>query len=136
MNFFTVFLIVFLATTHPVHAQDASRANDSIAKMKVDLNLQDDQVYHITPIIEKYAIAFQDLQKSIDDGTINPSAIDSQTQQIKAAEAQELSQYLRPDQISQWSYMQGQTGQEKDKDSDVHEDTDEYTNLPRQSGGG
>jgi len=98
-------------------AQEEPSTNDIITKMKTDLDLQEDQVNNITPIIEKYTMAFHDLQKSIDDGTINPSAIDSQKQQIKAAEAQELSQYLKPYQISQWNDIQGQMAQQKDTDS-------------------
>jgi len=126
------FLIALFIATMPGFAQDQPDSNDIITKMKTDLNLQENQVTNITPIIEKYSIAFHDLQRSIDDGTINPSAIDSQKQQLKAAEAQELSQYLRPDQMSQWNYIQGQMEQKKDKDSsDGNADTDEYSNLPR-----
>jgi len=132
-----VFLLLLLLAIEPVLAQDAPDTNDIVAKMKVELNLQDDQVYHITPVIEKYAMALHDLQKSIDDGTINPSVVDSQKQQIQAAEDQELSRYLRPDQISQWNYIQGQSNQNKNIDAnDDREDADAYSNLPRQSGGG
>ena len=85
MNMKTIyaFLISMLIVWTPAHAQDDNESsNDIIVKMKTDLNLQEDQVTNITPIIEKYTTAFADLQKSIDDGTINPSVIDSQTSPI------------------------------------------------------
>ena len=128
------FLIVLFIVTAPSFAEDQPSAYDIITQMKADLNLQEDQVTHITPIIEKYAIVWHDFQRSIDDGTINQSAIDTQEQQIKAAEAQELSPYLRPYQITQWNYIQGQMAPKKDKDG-RNADTDEYSNLPRNSGG-
>jgi len=102
-----------------------------IVKMKTDLDLQEDQVTNITPIIEKYSIAFGDLQKSIDDGTINSSSIDSQRQGIEASETQELSQYLKPNQSSQWRQLQSQMDQQKPQDNlDSSVDADKYSNLP------
>ncbi len=125
-------LIIFFIVTLPVLAQERPSSNDIISKLQTELNLSQDQVYHITPIIEKYAIAYHDLQQSIGDGTINPSAIDSQRQGLEAAETQELSQYLKPYQLSEWRSMQGQMDQQKDKDnSDANVDADQYSNLPR-----
>ena len=92
------FLIVLFIVTALSFAEDQPSAYDIITQMKADLNLQEDQVTHITPIIEKYAIVWHDFFRSIDDGTINQSAIDAQEQQIKAAEAQELSLFLCPHQ--------------------------------------
>ena len=121
------FLVIFLGFS--VFAQEDLSSNDIITKMKNDLNLQEDQVTNITPIIEKYTIAFTDLQKSIDDGTINPSVIDSQRQQLRAAEAQEISPYLTANQISQWNYIQGQMDQKNKSDGNL--DDDQYSNLPQ-----
>ena len=128
------FFLFLLMGIWPVWAQDGKSSNDIIVKMTTDLNLQQDQVTNITPIIEKYTIAFADLQKSIDDGAINPSAIESQRQGLKAAEAQELSQYLTANQISQWNYIQSQEEQKEQDNSDINADADadRYSNLPGQ----
>ena len=113
-------------------AQEGPNANDVVARMKTQLDLQEDQVTNITPIIEKYAIAFADLQKSIDDGTINPSAVDSQRQGIEAQETQELATYLKPYQLSEWRQMQSQMDQGKGQDSgEATSDSDQYSNLPK-----
>jgi hypothetical protein len=125
-------LITLLIASTPVFAQESQSTNDIMTKMQHDLNLSDDQVSNITQVVERYNIASGDLQKSIDDGTINPSAIDSQKQQIKAAEDQGIAQYLRPDQLYQWNNIQNQMDQQKDEGmSDSNADVDEYSNLPR-----
>lgn len=120
-------IILFFATTL-VLAQDSTSSSDIIAKMESELDLQPEQVFNITPIIEKYTMEFQDLQKSIKDGTMNPSAVDSQRQGIEAAETQDLSQYLKPNQLSEWRSMQAQTEPQK---GDENADADQYSNLPR-----
>src|SRR5579863_3493889 len=103
--------------------------------MQHDLNLSQDQVANITQIIERYVDASSDLQKSIDDGTINPSAIDSQKQQIKAVEEQGIAQYLRSDQLSEWNNIesQDQKGENTGGDEPGEGDSgaDEYSNLPK-----
>jgi len=122
------FLILFLART-PGWAQDQPSANDIVLKMQHDLNLSSDQVANITQIIDRYAAASADLQKSIEDGTINQSAIDSQRQQIKAAEDQGIAQYLRSDQLSQWNNIENQ-GQKSSDAGQGDSDQDQYSNLP------
>ncbi len=92
-------LLILLITTIPAFAQTPPSANDIVLKMQHDLNLSQDQVANITQVIQRYVDASNDLQKSIEDGTINQSAIDSQKQQLKAAEEQGLSQYLRSYQL-------------------------------------
>lgn len=124
------FLLALFMAAIPALAQDHPSSNDIVSKMKTDLDLQEDQVTNITPVIEKYTMAFEDLQKSIDDGTINPSAIDSQKQGIEAEETQELSQYLKPYQLSEWRDMQNHIYQQKDKGE---ADSDTYSNLPKTS---
>ena len=108
--------------------------------MQHDLNLSGDQVANITQVIDRYVDASNDLQKSIDDGTINPSSIESQKQQLKAAEEQGIAQYLRSDQLSQWNILESQgqkdrdTGQDDMSGDDRSEDdmhADEYSNLPK-----
>ena len=125
------FLILLVMMASPSWSQEDQSSNDIIVQMTTDLNLQNDQVTNITPIIQKYTIAFADLKKSIQDGTINPSAIDSQRQQLKAAEAQELSQYLTANQINQWSYIQNQQQEKDNGESDDKPDPDQYSNMPK-----
>ena len=105
---FASLVLTWFFAAVPAFAQDQPSVNDIITQMQHDLNLSDDQVASITQVVESYVSASTDLQKSIDDGTINPSAIDSQKQQLKAVEYQGIAQYLRPDQLTQWNYMQGQ----------------------------
>jgi hypothetical protein len=131
-SIYLLLLILFMATM-PAFAQEEQSANDIITKMQHDLNLSEDQVANITQIIERYTMASNDLQKSIEDGTINQSTIDSQRQQIKAAEDQGIAQYLRSDQLSQWNNIQGQMEQQKDKDPGSNAGSDEYSNLPVRS---
>ena len=129
------FSIFFWTMASIALAQDGLNSNEIIARMKTTLDLQDDQIFNITPIIEKYTISFADLQKSIKDGTINQSAIDSQRQGLEASETQELSQYLKPNQLSQWRSLQGQMdatmGKEvSGRDDGTDSDNDQYSNLP------
>ena len=124
---FRIFLILLIFTV-PGIAQDTQSAGDLIARMKTALDLQDDQITNITPIIEKYTQALNDLQKSVDDGAINPSAIGSQRQGLEDEETQELSAYFKPYQLSEWRSMQKQMGRFSDRgDSNV----DDYSNLPK-----
>lgn len=124
-------LMVLMITAAPVFAQEQQSTNDIVTKMQHDLNLSDDQVTNISQVVDRYVVASKDLQKSIDDGTINPSAIDSQKQQIKAVEEQGIAQYLRPDQLTQWNNIQGQMGQQKDEGGDSNAGADDYSNLPK-----
>ena len=95
------------------------------------MDLQDDQITNITPIVEKYSIAFRDLNKSIEDGTINPSAIDNQRQGLEDSETHELSVYLKPDQLSLWRQMQGQIDQPgTQEEAETDSINEEYSNLP------
>jgi hypothetical protein len=123
------FLIIL---TTPLYAQEHQSTNDIITKMKISLNLSDDQVANITQVIDRYTDASNDLQRSINDGTVNQSAIDSQKQQLKAVEEQGIAQNLRSDQLSEWNMIQSQIDQQKGNDSsDGDTGSDEYSNLPR-----
>jgi hypothetical protein len=95
--------------------------------MQSKLDLQQDQITNITPIINRYTELFAELQKSINDGSINQSSIDSQRQGLEAQETQELSQYLKPNQLSEWRDMQAQLYQTQGSDNS---DSDQYSNLP------
>jgi hypothetical protein len=126
------FLLIFFIAAIPAAAQEHQSTNDIITKMKIALNLSDDQVANITQIIDRYVDASNELQKSIDDGTMNQSAIDSQKEQLKAVEEQGIAQYLRSDQLYEWNNIQSQMDRQNDKDSgDGENSPDEYSNLPR-----
>ena len=119
-------MVLFISVV-PGFAQNQQSANDIVLKMQHDLNLSEDQVAGVTQIVERYVDASNDLEKSVSDGTINQSAIDSQKQQIKAVEEQGIEQYLRSDQVSQWRMIESQEGDKGGSGGDA----DEYSNLPK-----
>ncbi|MDE2028319.1 MAG: hypothetical protein KGK03_04090 [Candidatus Omnitrophica bacterium] len=129
-----VFAVFMVLLSLPVLAQEMQESDNLIAQMRTTLDLQPDQVAGITPIIQRYVVLFANLQKSIHEGTINPSAVDSQRQQLEAAETQELSQYLQPYQLSEWRQMQAQlyrpSGANAGRSGD---DPGQYTNYPVQN---
>ena len=126
-----ILFIALLFSTIPTFAEDQPSSNDIMQKMQTTLDLQEDQITNITPIIEKYENTFHDFQKSVDDGTINPSAIDSQRQGIEDEETQDLSQYLKPNQITEWRQMQKEIYEKGNQDSgEGSADADGTSNLP------
>jgi len=127
--FFALAFVVFGGFVS-TFAQDGQSTNDTVAKMKVDLNLSDDQVAKITQILERSRMASTDLHKSVDDGTINTSAVDSQRQQIEAEQEQEISRYLRSDQMVKWNQIQAQASQGVTSGED-NPNADTYSNLPK-----
>ena len=111
-------LVVLLIMARPLYAQDLMEdPNEIVSRMQSQLDLNDTQVSNVTQNLQKYSIAFQDLQKSIDDNTISQSSSESQIQQLKAAQDQELATVLNSDQMNRWSYMQTQDDQQKQKDN-------------------
>ena len=108
------FTLPLVGVVFPVFAQDPSgdhqppSAADIIAKMQSKLNLIQDQVNAITPIIEKYSAKRQELRQSIDDGTGDKDSKRSQMKQIKADEKQVLAQLLSSDQMAQFEQMMSQ----------------------------
>jgi len=103
----SVMLLFFMAI--PVFAQDQqASAEDIAAKLESKLNLTQDQVTAITPIIEKYSSKRQGLRQSMEDGTSDPDTIHAQIKQLKQDEKQELSQVLSADQLALWEQVQGQ----------------------------
>ena len=76
--------------------------------MQSKLNLTQDQVAAVTPIIEKYSSKREELRQSMENGTADKDSIRSQMKQLKEDENQELSQVLSADQMSQWEQMQSQ----------------------------
>ena len=112
-----VLLIALSFLILPVLVQARTDPNEIMSKIQTALDLQEDQVNNITPIIQKYDMEFHDLQKSMEDGTSNQSTINNQWQDTQAAETQELSQYLKPYQLSQWRSLQSQFYPIKDEDN-------------------
>jgi hypothetical protein len=103
------FLMVLFFTAMPVFAQEQPpSADDIVSKMQSKLNLTQDQVTAITPIIEKYTSQREQLRQSAEDGTADRDSMRSQMKQLKEDEKQDLSQVLSADQLSQWEQMQGQ----------------------------
>ena len=129
MRIFFVVLI-FLFALPAAFAQEHQSTNELMSRMRTALNLSDDQVANITQIVDRYVDASKELEKSIDDGTINPSAVDSQKELLKAAEGQGIAQYLRPDQLSQWNIIQKQMDDQKEGNV-ASSDESLYSNLPR-----
>jgi len=102
-------VMVLLFATMPVFAQGQPlSADDIVAKMQSQLNLTQDQVAAITPIIEKYSSKRQELQQNAEDGTLERSDMRTQMKQLRVDEKQELSQILSADQMIQWKQMQKQ----------------------------
>lgn len=135
------FLALVLLAAGPVWAQEGQNTVEIVARMQANLDLSPEQVADITPVIDKYALQFKALEQSIDDGTINPSAIESQRRGIEDSETQDLSQYLKPFQLARWRQMQAEMSEAQNVDIDLADDQDgsgqsnteddTYTNLPR-----
>lgn len=110
MKIFYACLMVLFFTAMPVFAQDQSPSDahqppsteEIVSKMQSRLNLTQDQVTAITPIIEKYSSQRDELRQSMEDGTGDSDSIHKQMKQLLADEKQELSQVLSADQLSQW----------------------------------
>ena len=106
-----IFFSPFMAgVTKTVFAQDQQppSADHIVAKMQSKLNLTQDQVAAVTPIIEKYSSKRDELLQNMEDGTADRDSIRSQMKKLRDNEKQELGQVLSSDQISQWEQMQTQ----------------------------
>src|ERR1700690_4268962 len=122
----TYVLMALFFVTIPLYAQDQPpgdehqppSAADIVARMQSKLNLTQDQVTAITPIIEKYSSKREDLRQSMEDGTGDRDSIRSQMKQLKTDENQELSQVLSSDQMSQLEQMRSQRKHKQSSDSE------------------
>jgi peptidoglycan hydrolase CwlO-like protein len=115
MRIFYACLTALFFVSIPVSAQEQQPGDehlralstvDIVAQMQSKLNLTQDQVTAITPIIEKYSSQREALRQSIQDGTADKDSIRSQMKQLKADEKQDLSQVISAGQLSQWEQMQ------------------------------
>jgi len=127
MRTFCACAMILLITAIPVFAQDQPSgdehqppsADEIVSKMQSKLNLTQDQVAAVTPIIEKYSSKRDDLRQSMEDGTADRDSIRSQMKQLKADEKQELSQVLSADQMGQFEQMMGHRMQKHNSDNDA-----------------
>ena len=104
-------LMVFLFVAMPVLAQgqESKAATDFVTKLQPRLNLTEDQMTAITPIIKKYMSKRKELQQSAQDGTIDRSTVHAQMGQLREDQNQELYQILSINQMDQWRNMQNHT---------------------------
>ena len=107
------FMMVLFFTSSPVvtpaFAQEKPLSADEIvSKMQSKLNLTQDQVTAVTPIVEKYSSKREGIRQSMENGTADKDSIRSQMKQLKEDEGQELSQVLSAEQMSQWKQMMSQ----------------------------
>ncbi|MBF0512126.1 MAG: hypothetical protein HQL13_07360 [Candidatus Omnitrophica bacterium] len=124
-------LVFFLVSIPALFAQEQISSSKIIYKLKVQLDLSDYQINNITPIIDKYVVAFHELQRSIEDGSANPSTTQDQRQQLEAQETQDISQYLKPYQLTGWRSLQSQLyQQDNSENNEENEQADKYSNLP------
>ena len=108
MKMIYAFLIGLFFITVPVFAQNQPSSSehqlpsaaDIVAKMQSKLNLTQDQVMAVSPIIDKYSSKREELQQSMKDSSADKDSIRSQMKQLRADENQELSQFLSADQMS------------------------------------
>ena len=116
MKMIYAFLIGLFFITVPVFAQNQPSSSehqppstaDIVAKMQSKLNLTQDQVTAVTPIVEKYSSKREGIRQSMENGTADKDSIRSQMKQLKEDEGQELSQVLSAEQVSQWKQMMSQ----------------------------
>jgi len=109
MKFYFAFLMTLFIFVVPALAQDQPPSVDEIvSRMQSKLNLTQDQVSAITPIIEKYSSQRDQLRQSVEDGAADRDSVRSQMKQLRESESQDLSQILSPDQMSQWQEFQKQ----------------------------
>ena len=99
-----VMLAVLLFTAGLSSAQQQGQppsppsASDMVSKMKQELNLTDEQVSQVTPIIQEEVNQMQSLMSQVADRDAVKSQIDALHQSTEA----KLAQYLTPDQLTQW----------------------------------
>ena len=111
-------------------------AENIVARMQSKLNLTQDQVSAVLPIIEKYVSKRQDLRESMEDGTADKDNIRSQMKQLKEDEDRELSDFLSPEQLSQWKSMQHPRHRQNSDGQAQHGETEGTGPLNKSEGPG
>jgi len=116
----------------PAYAQDKSYANKVVAKMEKVLNLTQQQVDLLRPIVTEYTTKrHQLIQNFKDKGTIDKSRLHIKLKQLEEEENQKLSQVLTQAQIKQWTGHQTLTQiMNRDEFGDITDSPD----MPNESG--
>ena len=103
-------LVVFFLLTIPVYATESLPTDDIVVKatdavifqMKANLNLTQDQITAVQPIIAAYTAKVRNLQQSLEDGDIDGRAMYNQRQQLTNDEYQQLGTILTSNQLKTW----------------------------------
>lgn len=101
-----VIMPLFIVTNSTFAQSQGPSADDIVAKMKQELKLSDDQVNQIKPIIENEIQQRQQIKEQAKAQGIGRQAIKEQMQALRQDMESKLSQYLSPDQITQWKNQQ------------------------------
>lgn len=100
-NLISAILMVLLAITGCGVSQQEEQppsVETIIARMKQDLNLSDEQVLQITPIMQDNIRQRREIRsQGLDEDTIK-----TQIQAVRQSTESKLSQYLTEDQLKQW----------------------------------
>ncbi len=93
--------ILFLMMITSVFAKGASTTiDDIISKMKIELNLTDNQVIAIKPIVKKSVLKRQELLASLEgESIVNKKSVKIAMRKIRDEENQQLSQILNQEQM-------------------------------------
>lgn len=86
----------------------APSASDMISRMQQELNLTEEQVAQITPVIEDEINQMQSLMSQGGDRDASKVQMDT----LRQATETKLAQYLTPEQLVQWKSKQQQPPQE------------------------
>lgn len=97
-------LVMFFVISFSVFAQaDPSSVDDIVAKMTTELNLTQQQIDSVKPIIQQYKTARKQLIQSFRQQLLtDKDALKSQIDQLKTVERQKLGQILTQDQMNKW----------------------------------
>jgi len=109
-------LVVFFLLTIPVYATESLPTDDIVVKatdavifqMKANLNLTQDQITAVQPIIAAYTAKVRNLQQSLEDGDIDGRAMYNQRQQLTNDEYQQLGTILTSNQLKTWINIESQ----------------------------
>ena len=89
-------------------AQDEeARLNNTLANMKAELQLTQEQVSAVRPVMQEYDSRRQELkQRQKEDMSIDDQTIADQTARLNEEEAQALGKVLDPEQMKKWKNKQ------------------------------
>ncbi len=94
-------LIILFISTASIYAQEPRVSlNEIVAKMKTDLNLTDDQVEAVKPIVKESLIKRQAFLQSLEGQTIiNKIMVKATLHKLRKEENEELSKVLTKEQM-------------------------------------